>query len=411
MKEDKPFPENEEQAKRIAYLVAGFLQGKLTEEEHNELDNWVEASDENMRLFEELTHEDFIKEAQLWKNKTPVDRALESVNERIGIHPKRKPGIIKRIVPYLIAASFILALVVYWMNQPGKADKLITITAPLNDALPGSNKAVLTLASGQILILDNKASGSLATEGGMQVTKKNEGELSYEGNASGDEILYHTITVPKGGQYSLVLQDGSKVWLNAASSLTYPVSFTGNERNVTLKGEGYFEVATRSSKAGSKIPFIVSSGDVQTEVLGTQFNVNSYNDEEGTKITLVEGSVRVALRQTQGDTRAATVLKPGEQAQIAQSTNQPIKIIKGADVNAVMGWKNGLFVFRNAPIGDILLQISRWYDVEVEYHDNINFHFNATIERKENLSRLLLLLEKTGRVHFTLEGKKLLVKP
>jgi ferric-dicitrate binding protein FerR (iron transport regulator) len=212
----------------------------------------------------------------------------------------------------------------------------------------------------------------------------------------------------------MTLSDGSRVWLNAGSSITYPVAFAGKERKVEMTGEAYFEVSTKYEAGSSKLkqPFIVAKGDLEVTVLGTQFNVNAYEDEKDIKVTLVEGSVRVDSRQSTVDSRqSSVVLKPGEQAvSMVNGPSTSLRVNKNADLEQVMAWKNGIFDFgESTSLQDIMKQVSRWYDVEVVYEGNINEGFGGSISRKVNVSKVRENFEMTGLVKFKIEGKKVIV--
>lgn len=263
---------------------------------------------------------------------------------------------------------------------------------------PGGNKAVLTLANGTSINLSNSQNGSLTTQGNIKISKAN-GMLSYNiVNNKNSEMLYNTISTPRGGQYQLILTDGTKVWLNAASSLRYPANFIGKKRQVELTGEAYFEVAHNIDK-----PFIVKLHNMEVEVLGTHFNINSYEDESNIKATLLEGSIKI--NQPDG----SQLLKPGQQAQVNKSG--VIKIIKKVDEESVIAWKNEKFQFVRADIQTIMRQIKRWYDVDVEYQANIPTHFGGSISRNVNLSQVLNIMEQTQKVNFKVEGRKIIVMP
>ena len=274
-------------------------------------------------------------------------------------------------------------------------------TLPTKDVEPGGNKAILTLGDNSTIVLDNAANGQLAQEGSTSVMKSKDGLISYShptGKEGGAEAAWNTLTTPRGGQYQLVLPDGSKVWLNAASSIKFPAAFTGNERKVEMKGEVYFEVAKNP-----KQPFKVTvPGGAAVEVLGTHFNVNAYDDEPAIKTTLIEGMVKVSKEA------ASAVLKPGQQSAISQSSqNIPVQT---ADLDNVLAWKNGLFHFENVEIKTVMRQISRWYDIEVEYKGAIkNEPLIIEIPRNTNLSDVLKVLETTAELQFKLEGKKVIV--
>jgi ferric-dicitrate binding protein FerR (iron transport regulator) len=299
-----------------------------------------------------------------------------------------------------------------------------------NDVAPGTNHAILTLADGSQVILDSAHSGALATEGAVKVQKTADGQIVYQSTAPVTEVKYNTITVPKGSQVvNLTLADGSKVWLDAASTITYPTAFTGKERRVEINGQAYFEVAKTSSNSsggGKKIPFIVEMNGASVEVLGTHFNVNAYEDEKAIKVTLLEGSVRVALRpdsyRDQGDKalrvpqgdKGAVVIKPGEQAVLRPDRyrdqgDRQIKVVDNVDLSGVMAWKEGMFKFQGTTIEPIMKQLTRWYDVEVVYENKPTDIFVTTIPRDVSVSQVLKILETTGRVHFRIEGKKVVV--
>ena len=275
-----------------------------------------------------------------------------------------------------------------------------------NDVAPGGNKAVLTLANGAVIILDSAHTGTLAQQGNTAVIKQDNGRLAYnalhDSSASvrATEVLYNTLATPRGGQYQLVLPDGTKVWLNAASSIRYPTAFAGHERRVEVTGEAYFEVAKNTA-----MPFYVKMNNgAAVEVLGTHFNINAYDDEPARKITLLEGSVKVS-----GKT-ANVVITPGQQARLT-TQNSILKVTDDVDVEEVMAWKNGAFQFEGADIQSVMRQIGRWYDVEVEYKGNISLHFAGTISRNVNISQVLEMLERAGGVKTVVTGRKITVTP
>lgn len=384
-------------AERIAYLIAGFLRGTLTEAEHDELDAWIVESDENLRLFEELTDEENLETAIAWRKRLEKERALHNIKEEVDFTKSRKP-FLRSLLLYGIAATLILVAGLYFLGRQdaSKMNSGQALNTKEGVVSPGHDQAVLTLSGGRTIILNATGSGLLASEGGVQVSKGRGGEIVYEGK--GAQELFHTVSIPRGGQYKLVLSDGTRVWLNAESTLHFPASFAGATREVELRGEGYFEVV----KDGAR-PFRVkcrtqAGGEQLVEVLGTAFNINAY--DASLKTTLVEGSVRV---QRAGE---MVVLQPGEQA----IGGEDLKVVT-ADLAKEGAWKEGRFVFRDASIQEIAGQITRWYDVEVEYRGSIPYHFNATIERNEPLPTLLDVLQTTNRVHFKLEGKKLIIEP
>jgi transmembrane sensor len=287
-----------------------------------------------------------------------------------------------------------------------------------NDVEPGSNKAILTLANGTTIVLDDASNGVVAQEENAKVLKPEDGQLLYEqeGNSGNGKLSYNTLATPRSGQYQLVLPDGTKVWLNSESSIHYPITFAGNERRVEITGEAYFEVARVKLSSGQRVPFIVEKGDMQIEVLGTHFNVNAYNDESAIKTTLLEGKVRVVKKT--GTAQQSAILAPGEQAVIADARgkanrvdNDRIKINK-ADVDNVVAWKNGLFHFESADIKTVMRQLARWYDVEVVYEGATvkNDPLFVEVSRNTRLSDVLKVLQESGSAKFTIEGKKIVVK-
>jgi len=276
--------------------------------------------------------------------------------------------------------------------EPAQAE---TAKAKPRDLPPGRDAAVLTLGDGRTIVLDS-ASGTISQQGGATVINLN-GQVSYASTAKDKPaaVVYNTISTARGNQYQLILADGSKVWLNSASSLRFPTSFTGDIREVELDGEGYFEVAKNAGK-----PFHVKTKTQDVEVLGTHFNVNAYNDEVATKTTLLEGSVKVKADNS-------VVLKPGEQSVL--KANSPFTIDHSPDIDQVMAWKNGWFEFDNTDIKAIMRQISRWYDVDIRYETKTdNQTYGGRISRNINLSNILKMLELYG-VHCKLEGKTLTV--
>ena len=382
-------------AERIAYLIAGFLRGTLTDAEHNELDAWVVASEENTRLFEHLTDEATIAEGLRWKEHLNEEATLQSIKARIRSPRKSR---FRLLLPLSIAACVLLAaLSIFFFTRT--APETPPVAQNNGGVQPGKDQAVLTLAGGRTIILDSAGSGMLANEGGVAIAKEPTGGIRYAG--AGGTDLYQTLSIPRGGQYRLTLGDGTRVWLNAETSLRFPASFAAENRTVELQGEAYFEVAKDAGR-----PFRVAVrtrfGTPETvEVLGTHFNINGYVDDSSIRTTLLEGSVRVRHGPS------SVVLKPGQAAR--GSSSGGLQVEEG-DLSAT-AWKDGLFRFRSATIQTIAAQLSRWYDIEVEIRGAIPDHFNATIDRKEPLQDLLQVLEETHRVRFTLEGKKLIITP
>lgn len=276
-----------------------------------------------------------------------------------------------------------------------------------NDIEPGDDKAILTLGDGTKIILDDAQNGVLANQGGNSILKAAEGELIYsfsvESNLqlpedNSDNIIFNTIETPKGGKFQVRLPDGSKVWLNAASSLRFPTKFAGSKRQVELHGEAYFEVAHDESKI-----FEVNTRNQMVQVFGTHFNINAYEDEPSVNTTLLEGSVRISDIRT----NISQMLRPGEQSKLTER----IEVINVKNTAEAVAWKEGYFQFHEADIKTVMRQIERWYDVSIIYEGDMpNYRFGGEIERSLSLIQVLKVLEKT-KVHFRLEGREVIVMP
>lgn len=399
MKEN-PYSGMDQQAYRTAYLIAGFIRNTLTEKEHGELDDWVNESDHNMQLFEDLTDEKNITANLEWMDKLQTEQSYQALKQSgaFKLSPKRFYN--KKI--WIAAACVISLLAVFFINKYNGANQsnsgkiMATDTTMLK---PGRNRATLTLASGKIIDLTYAKTGVIENDSGIKVNKTADGELVYVNNSSlSNSATLHTLSTPQGGQFQLTLPDGTKVWLNAATSLKFPPAFSGNERKVMLTGEAYFEVAKNPAK-----PFVVSMAD-STDVLvtGTHFNINAYQNEKVQRVTLLEGSVIVSNAWN------VTKLDPGMQASIQ---NRQITKEKVVNAEEITGWKDGLFVFHDATIESIMMQIERWYDAKIIYKTQTNQLFNATILRKEPLAKVLKLLELNGYVHFKIENNIIYVLP
>ncbi|WP_298737909.1 FecR family protein [uncultured Chitinophaga sp.] len=328
-----------------------------------------------------------------------ADSLLAGIHARI--QPAAPPA---RVVPlfrrwrYIAAAVAVGGIIAaaFFLLQPGQRPQTgtpLAAAAPA-DIAPGSNKARLVLGNGQAVVLDQAADGPLAAASGEQV-KKQDAELIYSQGGSG----HNTLITPNGGQYRVTLADGTKVWLNAASSLQYPASFDGNDRTVSLSGEAYFEVSSDATR-----PFFVKVGDMTVQVLGTHFNINAYSEEKLFTTTLVQGAVRVIS----GSQRIT--LAPGEQSTMEQSSGR-LQRASGEAEDAI-GWKNGLFAFKNDELKAVMRDISRWYDVEVVYEKGLdeNIHVSGAMRRQEYLAQSLKILELTADVHFEIQGRTVSVR-
>lgn len=327
---------------------------------------------------------------------------------------------LRRAIAWAAVILIIGSAGMLYFNKPVKPD-LITKISKKQDIAPGGDKAYLTLADGRRISLTDAANGELVKQQGLLIKKTADGQLVYtvassdsEGTKEGE--LFNTIETPKGGKYQINLPDGTKVWLNAASSLRYPTKFSGSTRTVELTGEGYFEVAKQlgmdqasAGKTAYRIPFIVKSGLQEVQVLGTHFNINSYKDEGSIKTTLLEGRVRVVHAAAKTAASAeGVVLKPGEQSQLADHAVN----VKEVDTESIIAWKQGDFIFDGDDLKSIMRKVARWYDVEVFYKGEFDkVKFGGVISRSKNISSVLGIMESTGKIHFIVEGRRITVLP
>jgi ferric-dicitrate binding protein FerR (iron transport regulator) len=298
------------------------------------------------------------------------------------------------------AAAVLIFVVSYFISQPGSHsnDTVKSIVQqPATDVKPpAANRAMIQLANGTSVYLDSTTKGQLALEDNVKLVKLDDGKIAYKGTTT--ETIYNTLYNPKGSRpVDMTLSDGSRVWLNAGSSVTYPVTFTGKERKVSIDGEAYFEVTHDEQK-----PFIVTKGEMETRVLGTHFNIKAYDEEDEIRVTLLEGSVSVTKNA------AGSILKAGQQAQVKNG----IKVNSDVDLEAVMAWKNGRFIFQGTGTEETLREIARWYDVELEFRGKpMEQHFGGDISRNVEASKVFEMLENTGALHVKIEGKKIIVLP
>lgn len=287
---------------------------------------------------------------------------------------------------------------------PEKLDEnhMVHETIVQEDIAPGSNRALLKLADGREINLDDANIGQIAEAPGVKIMKAADGQLIYElsdngGSTDANSHLLNTISTPRAGQYQVILPDGTKVWLNSESSISYPSRFSKAERYVEITGEAYFEVASEKQR-----PFFVKSAYQKIEVLGTHFNINAYSDEENTSTTLLEGSVKVHTNDA-----TTAILKPNQQSVLNTSNELAVVNVQAEDAVA---WKNGRFIFNNTDIQSVMRIVSRWYDVEIEYKNGIsNKTIGGDISKFENISQLLEVLEATGGIHFKREGRRVIV--
>lgn len=387
---------------RFEYLLNCYIQNNSTEEEREELMALLQQP-ENEAIAQVLIDRVIENTGPEMQMSVPVassilQNILQKDKDYVAVRNKKKIfSLWMRIAATVI---FLSAGATYWVfnKKNNTREKIAVASKKISPVLPGGNRAFLTTSDGSTVILDSTQNGTITQEVTAKINKHG-GVLIYEHAATkpGARIAYNTLSTPRGGQYEIVLPDGSKVWLNAASSLHFPTRFAGSERVVELTGEAYFEVAKNSQR-----PFRVSVGDMRINVLGTHFNINAYTDENAIKTSLLEGSVKI----TQG--KASDVLKPGQQAVL--NKNEDKVIIRNADVNEVIAWKNGLFQFEGADIATIMRQIARWYNMEIIYKGKQSGRrFEGKISRNAHLQEVLQILELSN-VKFEVEDRKIIVQ-
>ncbi|MBO9152401.1 FecR family protein [Chitinophaga sp. GCM10012297] len=388
---------------KIYQLLDKYASGGLTAAEQRELSELLQSLDG--REFTAVTE----RYAQIVEQRGVPGEAdtvlFERIRERIGdMEGEMRP--VRTRTRWWAAAAVLLALLSAGAYLFNRQPRQIVSLKPAADTVhheirPGGNKAVLTLANGSTIVLDEAADGTLAQQGGTNVVKLGNGQLAYVGD--GGEVsasVYNTIATPRGGQYRIALSDGTQVWLNAASSIRYPAVFGGSERRVEITGEAYFEVAK-----DEKRPFTVQiNKSTEINVLGTHFNVNAYEDESNIRTTLLEGKVSVAVFGKQN------ILKPGQQGTVIYGNSGGAVQVKEVDTGEAVAWKEGMFSFKNADLRAVMRQLSRWYDVEVAYEGgNSNAVFEGKIQRELNLADVLDALRKNN-VQFRIEGRKIIVR-
>jgi transmembrane sensor len=392
-----------------AELISKHLRGELNEHEQRVLDKWLAEDKCNSLFLLSLTDETALKDGLQFFESIDISSAWQTIAPQTS--QKRDLNRWRQIAKWKYAALitfFVASASIFYISVNRKDTRAVAQKVNLHyqdDVLPGGDKALLELADGSIVVLDKISDGSLQHQGGTQVIKQ-AGKLIYNtaGENHAEKISYNKISTPKGGQYRVILPDGSKVWLNAGSSLRFPTVFSDKERLVELTGEAYFEIAKRNTvspggKGQVRVPFKVQTNDVTIEVLGTHFNVMAYTREGSINTTLIEGSVKVSSASN------SRLLKPGQQAKV----NGDIDVVN-ADTEEVIAWKNGFFQFNGADVKTVMGQIERWYDVEVAYEGGMpSRHFTGVISRNNNVSKVLDMLELTGGVKFEITAKKITV--
>lgn len=387
----------------ISELIAGKLRGDLNPQQELRLNTWIALSDENRKLFNQLKAEDISREIKhfLSPDKDSVwQKTMQGIadsNKRYNEKTIQTNRSELRLWLRLGAAAIFFVIgfaIFFYMNPKFRMTKPEPTGAYANDIAPGTNGATLTLANGKKIKLIAAKNGQVASEAGVTITKTSGGQVVYEIVSKGTEQFLHTLSTTGGQQYQLILPDRSKVWLNAASSIKYPSSFAAlKNRVIELNGEAYFEVAKDKMH-----PFIVKTAQQEVEVLGTHFNIYAYNNGEETKTTLLEGSVQL---------NGGILLKPNEQG-TSSANGISVKVV---NANDAIAWKQGDFIFKNQELTTTMRQIARWYNVAIIYEPNApkQLKLGGSISRANQLSVVLKAMEKTGKVKFRLEGRRVIV--
>lgn len=392
----------------IQELIHKYEQGRLSETEKKELDLWYHSFNDQEAVVSDMPegNESDLSERIMARLNQSMMAEKALANESMALQKRKwNMSVAVALIFILLSGSLYYLMVADNSDTP---KPLVTKTSvPANDVAPGGTKAMLTLDDGSIIVLDTASNGMLGQQGGAAVTKLDNGLVAYQAASKqmekgDDKVFYNTISTPRGGEYQVTLSDGTKVWLNAASSIRFPTAFRGADRQVQITGEVYFEVAHNKTQ-----PFRVAAGKSTIEVLGTHFNVNAYEDEMQVRTSLLEGAVKV-YPVDDLDHQQVKILKPGQQARMNKSGRR-ISVVNDFDTEEVIAWKNGLFVFKSEDLRSIMRQIARWYDVDVQYRGNGDLQFTGQITRNNNVSKVLEMLELTGEVKFKVQDKQVIV--
>lgn len=384
---------------KFQLLIDKYLDGQISEAEKAEL----------FRIYQAYQNKDLQWDNALMDKQSVVEKKLlNKINNEIdalqNAEAKKKKPYYLHLIKYAAAVAVLVMLATgsYFFLKKEPVKK-IAIHVP-HDVLPGGNKAILTLANGQQVVLTGAQKGQIATQGIMTIHKTADGMIEYLAGSDqppANPDAFNTISTPRGGQFWVTLPDGSKIFLNAASTLKYPVVFDAKERKVTLTGEAYFDVVH-----DSKQPFMVIAAGQIIKDVGTHFNINAYHDEPIISTTVSQGRVSISNAQHQ------VLLSAGEQAQVKNSDRNAHISIKTVDIEEALAWKDGRFVFDNENIHSIMRKLARWYDIEPEYVSNLpEIGFGGSVSRNKNISEVLKVLELTQAVHFKIDGRRVRIMP
>jgi ferric-dicitrate binding protein FerR (iron transport regulator) len=382
----------DETARGLAAILLQRLTGEpMDEDEEVYYNDWLREHPEFGAQLNDLHGPDIIKLIRQYRrSEASTPRAYQELLKRT---QRRRPSRVRYYYLSGVAAACLLtfAIIEFLHRTPPAPAPVLSVQQDLS---PGTNKAVLTLSGGNTVVLDSTHNGLIQQQGGTNIVNQASGLLSYESkNSDHNPPLLNTVTTGRGGQYRLLLSDGTKVWLDAASSLRYPTAFNGKTREVVLTGQGYFEVAHHHE------PFIVHTAGTDIQDLGTAFNVNAYPETGGVATTLLEGAVRVGSR----------TLKPGQQILVTPTGDQQLS--DDVDLDEVVAWKDGRFQFTNIPFSTVLQYLSRWYDIDIRDHIDPRVRVVLTVPKNVPISVLMKVFEKTNRIRYKIDGKTMIVEP
>jgi biopolymer transport protein ExbD len=392
--------------KSILTLLDRYLKSQSNTKEKEKLDEFFEENSNSIEASKSIENVSKLE-----------DKIFNYI--QFGIKEQVKKESTLNRMPYLqIAASilviFLFSTTIYFYRSSLASKSQLPIAqgvAKIEDKQPAKNIAILTLGNNSQIVLDEASNGEIAQESGVSILKTDKGELIYKIRNSNklsnnDLNKYNTISTPMGGKFKVILPDGSLVVLNAASTLKYPVHFDEKLRKVSFTGEAYFEIAKLEDKRKKRVPFYVYSNDQIVEVLGTHFNINSYDNEEYSKTTLLEGSVKIINEKSAAP---AKILKPGQQAVIKRGDIQTKIMI--ADEAQALAWKDGYFLFKNTNIKDVVNELERWYNIDIQYEDAMEFeNITGYISRNVKISSVLKMLQLSGIVDYEISGSTIIIK-
>lgn len=378
------------EAFEIARIIQKSLKGKLSESEERQLSGWRKVSDENERAFQRMISEDFytigMEKLEMYDSRVAYGRFLQKKYQQ----RRKRRFLINMARVTAVALPFVIALVLY-VGLNREEEQMVRPSLASN-ILPGTSKAVLTLANGQMIPLGKEATDSTIITDGTQISASGSG-VTYASGVESESVVYNKLEIPRGGEFCLTLSDGTRVWLNSETSIQYPVAFGAKERRIFVQGEAYFEVAKDANK-----PFTVQFMSSSVTVLGTSFNIRAYPEEKRSQTTLAEGSVRIY------SPGSSMLLKPGEQAEVSALSGEMVK--QEVEVKNFTSWKDGRFVFEQQPLEDIMRTLERWYDIRVIFKDEgaKRISLSGNMKRYGDFSQVMKMLQMTGDVRFELHG-------